>query len=189
MAEPRQLGGRFKLLSLAGSGASGEVYRALDEATGQTVAVKCARTRLGKLLADPLEERFRREQRLLEAVSSPHVLRLIAHGASEDGQPFIAVEWLEGTDLSRRQKERPLDGPRIVEVIAQVAAGLDAIHRLSFVHRDVKPSNIFVADTPDGHVRATVIDLGIAWSASEPELERARAGSSGHLGTCPPSRS
>jgi eukaryotic-like serine/threonine-protein kinase len=170
MPEPRRLGGRFTLISLAGKGASGEVYRAFDEETGQTVAVKCSLGGPSKLVADPTEQRFRREKRLLEAISSPHVVRLVGHGASDDGRSFIAVEWLEGTDLARRQKERPLDGRGVVEVLRQVASGLDAIHRLGCVHRDVKPANIFVTDMPDGHVRATVIDLGIAWSDGEPGL-------------------
>lgn len=172
MSEPRRLGGRFRLLSIAGRGASSEVHRAVDETTGHAVAVKWALEAPRKLLSDPTEERFRRERRLLEAIASPHVVRLVGHGASEDGRSYLAVEWLDGTDLARRQKERPLDGPGIVDVLTQVASGLDAIHRLGFVHRDVKPANIFVADGPDGRVRATVIDLGIAWSADEPDLTR-----------------
>ncbi|NUP14128.1 MAG: protein kinase [Polyangiaceae bacterium] len=172
MPEPPRLGGRFQLLSLAGVGASGEVYRALDEATGETVAVKWAVGKPSKLVADPAEERFRREQRLLETISSPHVVRLVGHGTSDDGRSFIAFEWLDGTDLAHRLKDRPLGGRDIVDVVTQVAAGLDAIHRLGVVHRDIKPANVFVADTPDGHVRATVIDLGIAWSEGEPGLTR-----------------
>lgn len=172
MSEPRRLGGRFRLLSIAGRGASSEVHRAIDEATGQTVAVKWALEAPRKLLSDPTEERFRRERRLLAAISCPHVVRLVGHGSSEDGRAYLAVEWLDGTDLARRQKEHPLDGPAIVDVLTQVASGLDAIHRLGFVHRDVKPANIFVVEAPDGSLRATVIDLGIAWSADEPVLTR-----------------
>lgn len=170
MSEPRRLGGRFKLIDLAGKGGSAEVYRAVDETTGQSVAVKCALTTPRTLIADATEERFRRERRLLEAISSDHVVRLVGHGTGEDGRAFIAVEWLDGSDLSRRQKERPLDGRAIVDVVTQIASGLAAMHRLGCVHRDIKPANIFVTDTPDGGVRATVIDLGIAWTDGEPGL-------------------
>ena len=169
MSEPTRLGGRFQLISLAGKGGSGEVYRALDEATGRTVAVKWA-LRPHHLLSDPTEERFTRERRLLEAIPSPHVVRLVGHGVSDDGRSFIDVDWLDGMDLSRRQKERPLSGRSVVEHLHQVADGLDAIHRVGSIHRDVKPANVFVCETPDGRLRATVFDVGIAQRRGEPSL-------------------
>ncbi|MFO0614975.1 MAG: protein kinase [Polyangiaceae bacterium] len=170
MSEARRLGGRFRLLELAGRGGTAEVYRAIDESTGETVAIKWALGGKAKVIADPTTERFMREGRLLAAVSSPNVVRHVGHGASEDGRAFIAVEWLGGSDLARRQRERPLDGGAVVDVILQVASGLAAIHALGGVHRDVKPSNIYVTDLPEGGVRATVIDLGIAWSEREQGL-------------------
>ncbi len=161
------LGGRFKLIAIAGRGASGTVFRAHDEVTGAIVAVKC----LGEEVEDArAAERFAREVRLLAAVSNLHVVRYVADGVTNDGRPFVAVEWLEGVDLAQRQRTRPLDGPGIVEVIEQTASGLAALHARGVVHRDVKPSNLFLSEDDDGRVHVRVIDLGVAFTRAEARL-------------------
>jgi tetratricopeptide (TPR) repeat protein len=143
------------------------VYRALDELTGRQVAVK----KLGGTLdGDLARARFAREVRFLEAIRSPAVVGYVAHGVDEAEVPWVVTEWLDGEDLAQRQRARPLSGREVKELVAEVARGLDAIHAIGVVHRDVKPSNVFVRPRENGQFRATVIDLGVALSPVEPQL-------------------
>ena len=73
-------------------------------------------------------ERFEREARLLARLESPHVVRFIAYGNDPHGRPCIALEWLEGEDLAKRLRTRPLSPARAVEVVRLAALGLHAIH-------------------------------------------------------------
>jgi tRNA A-37 threonylcarbamoyl transferase component Bud32 len=162
-----RLGGRFLTLDVAGRGASGEVYRAIDEQTKELVALKVFSDK-----ADDPErlDRFLREAKLLSEVSSPHVVRYLGHGVEPDGQAYLAVEWLEGEDLARRLKRVPVDGPQVVDLVTQAARGLDALHRHGVVHRDVKPSNLFVSEDASGKLSVKLLDLGVARTLSEPGL-------------------
>jgi len=160
--------GRFRLVERAGKGASGDVYRAVDEQTGRDVAVKV----LSRSQDHDSLERFSREARMLSRIADPHVVRYVADGADEDGRPFVVVDWLEGEDLGARQKRAPLDAPLAREVVRQAALGLGAIHALGIVHRDIKPSNLFLTETPGGGLHVTVIDLGGAHNESETLITR-----------------
>ncbi|MBK6519468.1 MAG: protein kinase [Polyangiaceae bacterium] len=154
------LDGRFHLLEQAGKGASGDVFRAHDDATGRTVAVKVLAARHD---GDSLD-RFSREVRLLSEVDHPHVVGYVAHGTGPEGRPYVAVDWLEGEDLARRQRREPLDGREALEVARQAALGLAALHSRGIVHRDIKPSNLFLSQTAGGAIHLTLIDLGVATS-------------------------
>src|SRR5262249_11218713 len=88
---------RFEIERVAGRGGMGEVYRAIDRARGEPVALK--------LLASPGQgaaDRFAREAYLLSELSHPAIVRYLAHGQTSSGQPYLAMEWLEGEDLARR---------------------------------------------------------------------------------------
>ena len=88
---------RFQILECAGAGGMGEVYRALDEATGQPVAIKIVTSRHK---GDAV--RFAREARILADLTHPQIVRYLADGALPTGEPYIAMEWLDGEDLSVR---------------------------------------------------------------------------------------
>src|SRR5687767_10530 len=90
------VGGRFRVQSVASSGAMGTILRAVDEVGGESVAIKVMR----RELADA--ERFRREARVLAELRHPAIVRYVAHGELPTGEPFLAMEWLEGIDLGRR---------------------------------------------------------------------------------------
>jgi serine/threonine protein kinase/tetratricopeptide (TPR) repeat protein len=158
---------RFVLEARVGRGASGDVHRALDRETGRPVAVK-------RLLPNREDEnaldRFRREAWLLAQINDPHVVRYVAHGVDGEGRPCLVVEWLEGEDLSRRQKRQRLTAAEALDVARQVAAGLAALHDAGIVHRDVKPANIFLVKDGEGGLCAKLIDLGIARTAGESTL-------------------
>lgn len=158
---------RFVLEAAVARGAFGEVLRGTERATGRPVAIK----RLLAGAGDPVAvERFELEARLLAKVDSPHVVRYVAHGCDATGRPCLVLEWLEGVDLHRYRRVKALSVPMAVEVVRQIALGLDALHRSGIVHRDVKPSNVFVIERPDGGLLVKLIDLGIARAVSEPAL-------------------
>ncbi len=147
--------GRFFIQSLAGSGGMGHVYRARDERTGDTVALKVLREGV-----DGAAERFGREVRSLAALSHANVVGHVAHGQTRAG-PYLAMEWLDGHDLSTELKlRRALTIEQTLTVARQIAAGLGHAHTHGLVHRDVKPSNIFFVNGDLERVK--VIDFGLA---------------------------
>jgi eukaryotic-like serine/threonine-protein kinase len=132
----------------------GVVYRAEDIATGARVAVKVIR-------GDPSEAaRFAREARVLSRLEHPAIVRYVAHGSTEDGAPYLAMEWLEGEDLSERLERGPMALADTIVLARRIADGLATMHARGIVHRDLKPSNLFL---PDGDPnRVTVLDFGVA---------------------------
>ncbi len=153
-----RLGGRFTIERQVGRGASGVVYRAFDEITGAHVALKVIAGRGG----DPEEEaRFEREGTILAGLDHPNIVRVVAFGALDDGMPYLAMEWLEGEDLSARMRRAPLTMRQSLWVGRQIAAALEAAHRAGVVHRDVKPTNVFLLTGP-GPLTAKLVDFGVA---------------------------
>ena len=131
------------------------VFRARDEVGGGPVAVKLLRddASLGR-------DRFEREAALLDEVSHPAIVGYLAHGRTPDGEAWLVMEWLEGEDLAQRLARGPLTASETVALGRRVAAGLAAAHARDIVHRDVKPSNIYL---PGGDAAcARLIDFGVA---------------------------
>ncbi|WP_437769546.1 protein kinase [Sorangium sp. So ce281] len=155
MLHGRLLAGRFELVELAGTGGMGTVYRTVDRASGDVVAVKL----LGDLDAQAAA-RFGHEARALATLDHPHVVRYVTHGVAPTGEPYLAMEWLSGESLSARLSRGPLDVEESVALVRAVADALGAAHARGIVHRDIKPSNLFL---PGGAAdRVKVLDFGIA---------------------------
>lgn len=154
--QPGQLlSGRFELERAASSGGMGVVYRALDRLTGALAAVKAVAAH-----GSGVEARFLREAETLAAVRHPGIVAYLAHGKSEDGELYLAMEWLEGEDLATRLAASELGVSESVAIAAQVAAALAAAHAHGVIHRDIKPSNVFLVDwRPD---RVKLLDFGVA---------------------------
>ena len=154
--EPKTLvARRFEILDTAGAGGMGTVHRALDHQTGACVALKVLR----RTLADDVE-RFELEAQLLAELRHSAIVTYVAHGETDDGAPFLAMEWLDGESLGQRLGRAPLTTPESVWVARRVAEGLGEAHRRGIAHRDVKPGNIFLVDGDPK--RAKVLDFGIA---------------------------
>ncbi|WP_437274864.1 protein kinase [Sorangium sp. So ce375] len=146
---------RFEIERLAGSGGMGDVYRARDRRSGETVALKVMQ---GANVRDL--SRFSREAEALVTLRLPGVVQYVAHGMTATGQPYLAMEWLDGTTLDARLAQGPLSIAESVILVARVAETLGAVHRLGIVHRDLKPSNLMLVG---GAVeRVTLLDFGIA---------------------------
>ncbi|MDI3288896.1 serine/threonine-protein kinase [Polyangium sp. 15x6] len=149
---------RFVVRSLAGRGGMGEVYRAADQETGEDVALKLLHPDATSLDT----ERFAREARILSEVRHPRVVSYVAHGQSEDGRHFLAMQWLEGEDLAKRLSRGPLSTREALLLLRRITEGLAALHERRIVHRDLKPSNVLLRG---GDIdQATIVDLGIARS-------------------------
>ncbi len=144
--------GRFELLDVIGHGAMGVVYRARDPDLDRVIAIKIRRsTRLDAAA----EERLRREARALARLTHPHVVSVYETG-HHDGMAYIAMEHVGGVTLDQWLKLHRTRG-MIVDVLAGAARGLAAAHAVGLIHRDFKPSNVFVT----GDV-AKVGDFGLA---------------------------
>ncbi|WP_437675849.1 protein kinase domain-containing protein [Sorangium sp. So ce131] len=162
------LGDRFTLEALAGSGGMGEVFRARDRATGQAVAVKVMLARHAGERA-----RFQREVQVLSELRHPAVVQFVAHGATPEGEPYLAMEWLEGEDLRSRLARGMLGVEESAALAARVAGALAVAHARGVVHRDLKPSNLFL---PSGDVaQVKVLDFGIAHLGDVTRLTRTGA--------------
>ena len=152
------IGDRFTIERLAGSGGMGAVYLSTDRVTGGPAAVKVL---WGHVLDQPEQaERFEREAEVLQELRHPGVVGYIAHGASPGGEPWLAIEWIEGESLAQRLRRKGLTVSESVSLARQVAEALSAAHRRGIVHRDLKPSNLYLDGASIDHVR--VLDFGIA---------------------------
>jgi hypothetical protein len=149
--------GDFRIIRRLGEGGMGAVYLARDERLERLVALKVIAPRLAH---DPeFQRRFETEARSAAAIDDPNVVAVYSAG-SEDGRLFIAMRYIEGTDLRAVLAHGPLDPHSAVEILAGVASALDAAHAAGFVHRDVKPANVLLADRADRRT-AFLTDFGL----------------------------
>ena len=146
--------GPYQIQAAVGAGGMGEVYRAVDTRLDRVVAIKI----LPEAFAtDPqLRERFDREARAISQLTHPHICTLHDVG-HQDGVDFLVMEYLEGETLAMRLEKGPLGLDEAIRVAIQIAGALSKAHAAGFVHRDLKPGNVFL--TKSG---AKLLDFGLA---------------------------
>ncbi|HVQ22800.1 MAG TPA: serine/threonine-protein kinase, partial [Candidatus Saccharimonadia bacterium] len=165
--------GPYRIEAVIGHGGMGVVYRATDTALDRQVAIK---------LIAPLAEddeafraRFLRESKMAAAIDHPNIIPIYEAG-ERDGSYFLAMRFVDGTDLERRLRQGPLEPRSAVALLGQIASALDAAHAAGLVHRDVKPANVLVASGQgaDRSDHAYLTDFGLTkQSGSDTGLTRA----------------
>lgn len=163
--------GKYRILAKVGQGGMGAVYKATHVTFEELRAIKVMNP---ELLGDALfVKRFKQEAVIARKLDHPNAVRVEDIDESEDGLPFMVMEFIEGMSLKELiEKHGPIPAARACSIIKQVAAALNAAHSLGMVHRDIKPANIVLIQTPGGE-QAKVLDFGIA------KIKEARSGDSG----------
>jgi serine/threonine-protein kinase len=156
------LDGRFQVEKTLASGASGDVYEAQHLALGHRVAIKILRPGIPET-ADIRRKRFLREARVAARIRSDHVVRVFDFVAPEQGPTYIVMELLHGETLAERlDRAGPVPCAEAVDFVVQAAKPLAQMHDEGIVHRDVKPSNLFLERDADGKERIKLLDFGVA---------------------------
>jgi eukaryotic-like serine/threonine-protein kinase len=159
-AEGTVVRGKYQIIQKIGQGAMGAVYKALHMHFEELRALKVIASGLSSDKA--FVKRFEQEAILTRKLQHPNAVRVDDIDATEDGQPFIVMEYIEGKNLRKViQNDGPMEAARVSAIIQQVASALDAAHKLGIVHRDIKPENIVLIQSKKEEV-AKVLDFGIA---------------------------
>ncbi len=158
---PDDLGtlGPYRILETLGSGGSATVFKALDTELHRVVALKILRNRNADALS---RERFLQEAQALAGINHPNVVAVFGISATENGIPYISMEWVDGESLQQKiQRDKEVETKQAARWIAEIAEGLSAAHAVGLVHRDIKPSNVLIAGREEKAV-AKLADFGLA---------------------------
>lgn len=159
MAEQTILDGKYRLIRPAGSGGTARVFLAEDTKTGERVAVKVLRREL--LQDNDMKARFQREASLLWQIDHPGIVKLLKFEERAKEGLLLVLEWIDGVRLDELAARESISPEVRVELFAQLASALGAIHQNGIAHRDVKPDNAMVTGWPDAP-RVKLLDFGIA---------------------------
>ncbi|HEU5075375.1 MAG TPA: serine/threonine-protein kinase, partial [Polyangiaceae bacterium] len=173
--------GKYRITRLIGDGGMGAVYEAEHLLLKVPVALKFLHADLAE--RPGLAERFLREARVSASIQSPHVTRVTDVDTTDAGTPFLVMELLRGESLQDLlDRQRRLPRAIAIDYTMQILSGLEAAHALDVVHRDLKPDNVFIVQTPSGPV-LKLIDFGIAKLRNSEEFKEALTRAGAMMGT------
>jgi serine/threonine protein kinase len=176
------IAGRHRVIQVIGQGGFGAAFKAQHTATADTVAIKIQRTDVAD--SQDVVARFRREAKATSKLKHPNTVRVFDFGQMDDGNLYIAMEFLEGrtfTDLMR--KEGPIEPRRLVHIAAQVLKALSKAHSKGIVHRDLKPDNIYLQSVHGEPDFVKVLDFGVAKSLAGDTTQGDMTSTGAMLGT------
>src|SRR5207247_2165706 len=174
MPELPQIVDRFQIVRILGKGGMGTVYLARDERLERPVAVKVLHSE--DLATEERRARFMREARTAASIRHLNIATIYEVGETDEGAPFIVMEYCEGETLTQRMRRRPLEAAEFMSIARQIASGVAAAHDGGIIHRDLKPANIIIE--PTGQVK--ILDFGLA-KALQQNLTHSPDKSSGML--------
>jgi serine/threonine-protein kinase len=163
---------RYRIVREVGSGGMGAVYEAVLVDLNKRVALKVLSADLSH--KGEHRERFMREGRAAARIRHPNVVEIFDVG-EHDGQPFLAMEFLVGTDLRARYDKGPLTPADLLDLVLPVLAAIVTAHDAHVVHRDLKPENIFLNEHPGHGVQPIVLDFGISKVLDDVSVENLTA--------------
>ena len=151
---------RYRIGEAVGAGAYGTIVRAVDEETGESVAIKAippqARQRSETAIA-----RFRREMKVVRRLDHPNIIAIEDWGRTDEGLIYMVLEFVDGACLDDVVRHDPMDAPTAVATTRQIARALEAAHDTGVIHRDLKPANVMLVPVDDGY-NVKVLDFGMA---------------------------
>ncbi|MCK6509168.1 protein kinase [Myxococcota bacterium] len=167
--------GDLHLVSCIGEGGFGTVYRAENQASGTSFAVKVLHAK--HLDKSVMVKRFEREARTIARLDHPNVIRVTDFGQFEDGSHYLVMELLEGFPLDDwLEQRRSLSIALLESVLKQIGSALSYVHQHGVIHRDLKPANLFLSfEFGQKSVRCKLLDFGIAGLSDEPGLTKTGA--------------
>ncbi len=156
----REILGQYRVLSKLGRGGMGTVFLAEQAGMNRQVAIKVLHPEVSR---DPdAARRFKLEAQAAARLASPNIVSVFNFGQLETGELYLAMEFLQGRTLyAEIETYGRLPLMRVVDIVRQIAAGLDEAHRKGVIHRDLKPGNVILVPRPEGEV-AKLLDFGIA---------------------------
>lgn len=155
-----RLSEKYEFLEPVGSGGMGIIYKAKHLALNRIVAIKLLHPYL--LNAETIL-RFQREARTASKLRHPNLIEVQDVGSTDDGQPFMVMDFVSGQSLSDAiKKNGRISVLETVDIFLQLCSGLDYAHKQNILHRDLKPSNVMLVKDEHGHVTARILDFGIA---------------------------
>jgi serine/threonine-protein kinase len=161
--------GKYRIDSVIGRGGMGLVVKAWHLGLHEPVAIKMLRDDI--VVADETIARFIREAQAAVRLKSEHIARITDVGTFDDGKPYMVMELLEGQDIGQLLTERGQLQPSLaIDLVIQACEALAEAHSLGIVHRDIKPTNLFLTSHPDGSLLLKVLDFGISKAPDGAEL-------------------
>ncbi len=154
-----QLVGNYEFLQFIGAGGMGVIYKARHPVLNRLVAIKMLH---GHLVSDAILKRFQQEAEAVSTLDHRNIIHVHDYGVSEHNQPYMVMDFVEGKPLSDVLQTQPLSLEAVINIIIQLAEGLQHAHERSVLHRDLKPSNIMVTDYDCACPEVKIVDFVIA---------------------------